>query len=171
MIGTPPSQRPIGHDPAAHARDFAQRYAEDIDLAVAERMTELGIPNHQIGRPDPDHRGQWRAFFPQQGTGGGVVGNKINADAGLFDTDLMTRIYGPKIGEKRSRSLPPSMIKLTRQVDSRRFLLYNTLLHELAHLQVIELAACCLGGQARHGRARFRARRSALRAISTSPAT
>ena len=29
-----------------------------------------------------------------------MVGNKINADAGLFDTDLMTRIYGPKIGEK-----------------------------------------------------------------------
>ncbi len=100
MIGTPPSQRPMWHAPAAHAKDFSERYAQDLDLAVADRMMELGIPNHQIGRPDPDHRGQWRAFFPQQGTGGGVVGNKINADAGLFDTDLMTRIYGPKIGEK-----------------------------------------------------------------------
>jgi hypothetical protein len=25
MIGTPPSQRPMWHDPAAHARDFAER--------------------------------------------------------------------------------------------------------------------------------------------------
>jgi hypothetical protein len=65
MIGTPPSQRAMWHDPAAHARDFAHRCAGDIDLAVAARMMELGIPNHQIGRPDPDHRGQWRAFFPR----------------------------------------------------------------------------------------------------------
>ncbi len=100
MIGTPPSERPEWHDPVAHARDFSERYAEDVEVIVADRMMELGIPNQQIGRPDPDHQGQWRAFFPQQGTGGGVVGDQINADAGLFDTDLMTRIYGPKIGEK-----------------------------------------------------------------------
>jgi hypothetical protein len=56
MIGTRPSARPIWHNPAAHARDFSERYAEDIDLAIANRKMELGIPNHQIGRPDPDHR-------------------------------------------------------------------------------------------------------------------
>jgi hypothetical protein len=28
LIGTPPSARPLWHDPAAHARDFAERYME-----------------------------------------------------------------------------------------------------------------------------------------------
>ena len=43
MIGTPPSQRPMWHDPAAHALDFSRRYAEDIDLAVSQRVMDLGI--------------------------------------------------------------------------------------------------------------------------------
>jgi len=75
------------HDPAAHARDFAERYAEPMDYLAAQRMMELGIPHSQIGRPDPDHGGRWRAFFPHEGDGGGVVGEKINVDAGLFDTE------------------------------------------------------------------------------------
>src|SRR5208282_1774820 len=51
MIGTPPSARPMWHDPAAHARDFAERYAEPMDYLAAQRMMELGIPNPQIVRP------------------------------------------------------------------------------------------------------------------------
>jgi hypothetical protein len=47
MIGTPPSARPMWHDPAAHARDFAERYAEPMDYAVSQRMTELGISPSQ----------------------------------------------------------------------------------------------------------------------------
>ena len=35
MIGTPPSQRQMWHDPAAHARDFAERYAEPLDVIVS----------------------------------------------------------------------------------------------------------------------------------------
>jgi hypothetical protein len=100
MIGTPPSARPLWHDPAARARDFAMRYAEPMDYHAARRMSELGIPDDQIGRPDPDAGGRWRAFFSHQSDDGGVVGDQINADAGLFDTDLMTRQYGPEIGEK-----------------------------------------------------------------------
>ena len=69
MIGTPPSQWSMWHDPAAHARDFARRYAEDIDLAVADRMMELGTQSIRSVCPILDHRGQWCAFFPQQGTG------------------------------------------------------------------------------------------------------
>jgi len=34
MIGTPPSQRPMWHDPAAHARDFAERYADPLNYLV-----------------------------------------------------------------------------------------------------------------------------------------
>jgi len=100
IIGTPPSQRPLWDDPVVHARDFAERYAEPMDYVAAQRMMELGIPNHQIGRPDPDHGGRWRAFIPHEGDGGGVVGDQINVDAGVFDTDLMTRIYGPEIGKR-----------------------------------------------------------------------
>jgi hypothetical protein len=100
MIGTPPSARPLWHDPAAHARDFAEPYAEPMDLVVPQRMVELRIPDDQNGRPDPNSGGRWRTFFPDEGDGGGVVGHRINADAGLFDNDLMTRIYGPEIGEK-----------------------------------------------------------------------
>ena len=39
-------------------------------------------------------------FFPQEGKGGGALGDQIAADAGLFDADLMTREYGPEIGKK-----------------------------------------------------------------------
>ena len=70
MFSTPPSQRPMWYDAAAHARDFAERYAHDLDRAVAERMTELGIPDVQIGMPD-DRRGiPWAAFHPLGKEGG-----------------------------------------------------------------------------------------------------
>ena len=39
MIGTPPSQRPIWHNEAAHARDFAERYAEPLNYHVENRMS------------------------------------------------------------------------------------------------------------------------------------
>jgi hypothetical protein len=93
MIGTPPSARPMWHDPAAHARDFAERYADPMEIIVAQRMRDLGLPDNQIGFADPDHGPEWHAFFPQEGKGGGVFGDKIAADAGLFDADLMTRKY------------------------------------------------------------------------------
>ena len=37
---------------------------------------------------------------PCEGKGGGVFGDRIATDAGLFDADLMARRYGPEIGEK-----------------------------------------------------------------------
>jgi hypothetical protein len=39
--GTPPSARRMWHERAAHACDFAQRYAEPLDDAVSQRMIEL----------------------------------------------------------------------------------------------------------------------------------
>ena len=50
MTGTPPSERPIWHDPAEHARDFAERYAEPMNYHVENRMMELGIPADRIAR-------------------------------------------------------------------------------------------------------------------------
>ena len=49
MIGMPPSQRHMWHDPAAHARDFAERYADPMNYHVETRMMELGIPTDRIG--------------------------------------------------------------------------------------------------------------------------
>ena len=49
MTGTPPSERPIWHDPAEHARDFAERYADPMNYHVENRMMELGIPTDRIG--------------------------------------------------------------------------------------------------------------------------
>ena len=49
MTGTPPSERPIWHDPAEHARDFAERYADPMNYHVENRMMELGIPADRIG--------------------------------------------------------------------------------------------------------------------------
>ncbi len=72
MIGTPPSARPIRHDPAAYARDFSERYAQDLDLIVPKPIQELDIPDQQYGRPDPNADGRWRGLFPDQGGGGGV---------------------------------------------------------------------------------------------------
>jgi len=68
MIGTPPSARPMWHDPVGHARDFAERYAEPMDYHVAQRMSELGIK--YIGMPDRDAGIQWAAFH-SHGTVGG----------------------------------------------------------------------------------------------------
>src|SRR5208337_4100955 len=38
MIGTPPSKRSLWHDPAEHARDFAERYADPMNYHVESRM-------------------------------------------------------------------------------------------------------------------------------------
>jgi hypothetical protein len=43
MIGTPPSARQISADPAQHAKDFSQRYTLEIDVAVSQRMVDLGL--------------------------------------------------------------------------------------------------------------------------------
>ena len=95
MIGTPPSARPMWHDPAMHARDFAERYAQEIDLAVAERMRELGIHDDQIGMPDGIAGIDWAAFHPH-GTEGGnnSPDGRLIVDSGVLNLDLLTKDYG-----------------------------------------------------------------------------
>jgi hypothetical protein len=95
MIGTPPSQRLMWHHPAAHARDFAERYAWDLDLAVVERMRDLGLHDDQIGMPD-DHRGiEWAVFHPL-GTQGGYNSpdGRLVVESGWFNFDLLRKDYG-----------------------------------------------------------------------------
>jgi len=59
--GTPPSARRMWHDRAAHACDFAQRYAEPLDYAVAQRMIEQGGPPCSSPASPPGPRQGWAA--------------------------------------------------------------------------------------------------------------
>jgi hypothetical protein len=104
MIGTPPSQRPLWHDPAAHAKDFALRYAEELEQVCSVRMEELGLPSRRIGFNDPDLRGAWRVFFPDPGKGGVVFGDGIGVDSGILNPDLMKPDYGRKAGRLFEKS-------------------------------------------------------------------
>ncbi len=90
MIGTTPSRRPVGHDPVAHARDFSIRYADDIDLAVAERMRELGIPDGRIGMPDDERGLPWAAYHPLNPDGGhNSPDGRLSVGSGLFKLELL----------------------------------------------------------------------------------
>jgi hypothetical protein len=63
MIGLPPSAR--GGRPAhpgLHASQVAQEWEDVGERYVRRRMKEVGIPVNQIGQPDYDGDGQWRAF-------------------------------------------------------------------------------------------------------------
>jgi hypothetical protein len=95
MIGKPPSRRPTWHDPAKHARDFAERYAEPLDRLVAVRMEVLGLSMDQIGMPDDDRGIPWAAFHPL-GTQGGynAPDGRIVVESGLFNFDLLREDYG-----------------------------------------------------------------------------
>ncbi len=105
MIGTPPSQRPRWHDPAAHARDFAERYAEPLDWLVAVRMEELGLSFDQIGMPDDDRGVPWAAFHPL-GTGGGYNSpdGRLVVESGLFNFDLLRESYGEEAAKRYAES-------------------------------------------------------------------
>ena len=90
MIGTPPSARPMWHDPAAHARDFAERYAEPLDQCVAVRMEELGLTNDEIGMPDDDRGLRWAAFHPLGKQGGyNSPDGRLVVESGLLNFDLL----------------------------------------------------------------------------------
>jgi hypothetical protein len=73
LIGTPPSKRSMWHDPAEHARDFAERYAEPMNYHVENRMMELGIDPLKLGVGDPEHGIQHAAFVPHEADGGGIL--------------------------------------------------------------------------------------------------
>ncbi len=95
MIGTPPSARPMWHDPAAHARGFAERYASELDLVVAERMGQWGIPENQIGMPDDDRGLRWAAFHPLGGQGGSnSPDGRLVVESAWFNFDLLKKDYG-----------------------------------------------------------------------------
>jgi hypothetical protein len=99
MIGTPPSQRLLWHDPVTHARDFSLRYFTPLDQYATIRMEELGVPKDRIGTSDHNHGIEWCFFNPHEDTRGGVgARGQVNVDSGVFNPDLLTRAYGEEAG-------------------------------------------------------------------------
>jgi hypothetical protein len=97
IIGTPPSARPLWHDPEAHAADFAARYAEPMNYLVEQRMMDLGIPAGQIGSSDTLQGIRHAAFMPHDRIGGSNgAGGRLTVDSGVFNTELMTGKPGEK---------------------------------------------------------------------------
>jgi hypothetical protein len=104
MVGTPPSQRPIWHDTAAHARDFAHRYFEPLNYHVENRMMELGIDPPKIGVGDADHGIRHAAFMPHEVDGGGnTPDGRINLDSGILNADLFNRL-GPEASDAYAKA-------------------------------------------------------------------
>ena len=105
MVGTPPSARQIPADTAMHAVDYSLRYASDIDLAVAQRMMDLGIEDDRIAMPGGAHDVQWAAFHPL-GTQGGnnSPDGRLSVDSGLFNLELLKAGYGNEASELFERS-------------------------------------------------------------------
>lgn len=80
-------------DPADHAGDFANRYADRLDEYSAVRMEELGVPSDQIGASDYERGVPWRAFFPDEREAGGVSpGGLINVDSGVLNPDQLQHL-------------------------------------------------------------------------------
>jgi hypothetical protein len=105
MTGTPPSARTMWHDPAAHARDFAERYSIPLSYSAEQRMTELGIDPDRIGMPDKNHGLQWSAFHPHGMLGGSYSPDgRLIVDAGVLNTDLLKAGYDKKAANLFGRS-------------------------------------------------------------------
>jgi hypothetical protein len=93
MIGMPPSRRPVWYDPAAHARDFAERYAKPLNYHVENRMRELGIDPLKIGVSDRENGIRHAAFLPHEADGGGnAPDGRLNLDSGILNPDLFRRL-------------------------------------------------------------------------------
>jgi hypothetical protein len=83
------------HDPAQHARGFAERYAEPLDRLVAVRMEEQGLSMDQIGMPDDDRGIPWATFHPLGKQGGyNSPDGRLVVEFGLFNPDLLREDYG-----------------------------------------------------------------------------
>jgi hypothetical protein len=97
MLEKPPS------DPADHAQDFAHRWADRLDEHCTIRMDELGIPSHKNGEKDPIRPGSWRAFVPDERTGG-YTSRGITVDSGVLNPELLK-------GRKGSRLWPKARLR------------------------------------------------------------
>jgi hypothetical protein len=90
-------------DPADHAQDFAQRWADRLDQYAALRMEELGIPSDMIGSDDRFRGKTWHAFDVEERTGGFIT-TGITVNSGCLNPDLLK-------GEQGSRIWPTARLR------------------------------------------------------------
>jgi hypothetical protein len=83
-------------DPADHAEDFARRFAGPLDQYCVVRMEELGIPEGKNGEEDPLRPGTWRAFVPEERTGG-YTSRGITVNSGVLNPDLLKVRKGGRV--------------------------------------------------------------------------
>jgi hypothetical protein len=122
MIGTPPSRRPMWHDPVEHARQFANEYADRLENFVEGWMHELDIPEDHMGLPDLSRGRPLAVFHPNGTTGGSVIGEKFAVNSGVLNPELLAERYEPEVGKLWARS------RLRDRVDA-------VIAHELAEAQ------------------------------------
>lgn len=89
VASSPPMTAKAPQDSADHARDFARRYAADLDRFTALRMEELGIPGHLQGADDLRPYMRWCAFDPE-GRTGGRISRGITVNSGVLNPELIT---------------------------------------------------------------------------------
>ncbi|OJW21147.1 MAG: hypothetical protein BGO49_24340 [Planctomycetales bacterium 71-10] len=131
MIGLPPSQRPRWSDPAEHARDFSERYAEPINIEVESRMMELGVDPAKIGWREvgEDHK----AFHPGIADAGNVSPDgRIVVGAGLFNPDRIAEVYGEKAGRLFEGS------RIEDRLDSIVAHEYEEHRHGMSHVEALD---------------------------------
>src|SRR4051812_48154505 len=88
-------------DPADHAQDFAERYAVDLDQYCTTRMAELGIPDQKNGEQHPHRPQSWRAFGPEERTGG-YVSRGITINSGVLNPKSLRGKKGGRFWAKAS---------------------------------------------------------------------
>jgi hypothetical protein len=86
-------------DPADHAEDFAHRWAERLDEYCTIRMDELGIPSDKNGERDRNRPGSWRAFVPEERTGG-YTSRGITVNSGVLNPELLKGQKGGRLWPK-----------------------------------------------------------------------
>jgi hypothetical protein len=108
MIGLPPSARGLTGRPkeiAEQARAVARAWEDVGETYVQNRMRELGIPDHEIGAPDYNRRGERQAFLPDEVEGGSNdLHRRLYVDSGVLNLELNARVNGPEATQVWAKS-------------------------------------------------------------------
>ncbi|WP_435019112.1 hypothetical protein TA3x_001110 [Tundrisphaera sp. TA3] len=101
-------------DPALHAVDFSQRYAEDLEIATGQAMIDLGLTRDQMGAKDWTRGGEHHTFYPEESSGGTVSPDgRIMLDSGIMNPELMADGYDEATQQLWKRTRLPDRIKAT----------------------------------------------------------
>lgn len=83
----------IPNNPADHAKDFARRYAADLDIAAGELLMGIGIDSARLGAIDPEDLVD-NKFHPAERTVGSLTPDgRITLDSGIMHPDALDERY------------------------------------------------------------------------------